>query len=145
MPELYLQSVIVKKPMLLGLARKKAQEILQNRARRYVRETEEHYIFRNIPLKHFNPEKIVVKKFNDTISLVYGEFKSDNASTSEHEEIRETPGQDNDLQDMRNQSTQEEFQITPINDKTSSKESLVQGVSDALYERESRAPRVNPE
>jgi hypothetical protein len=134
MPELYLQSVIVKKPMLLGLARKKAKAIIQTKHRRFVRETNEHYIFRNLPEKNFNPEKLIIKKISDTVSIIYGEFiESNTSSTPGDKGDPETPGQKHDMQDMRGQSTQEEFQVTPINDTTPKEESVVQGLSDNLH------------
>lgn len=73
MKELYLQAVIIKKPMALGLARKKAQEFINNPKKRFVRETEDSYRFRNIPKGDFFD--FVTKKINDDISLVLGHLK----------------------------------------------------------------------
>lgn len=68
--ELYLHAVIVKKPMLLGLARKKAQEFIKNRDRRFYRETEDSYRFRNLPKEHFKDFRTL--KINNEITLVLG-------------------------------------------------------------------------
>lgn len=73
MEELLLHAVIVKKPISLGMARKKAQEFIKDPKKRFYRETEDSFRFRNIPktqLKDF-----VSKKINDDITIVLGHAK----------------------------------------------------------------------
>ncbi len=71
---LHLQTVIIKKSpeMTLEKARKMSQRIIQNRSRKFYREKEETYHFRNIPKTEFVPGSFVSKKVNDTITLVFG-------------------------------------------------------------------------
>ena len=68
--ELYLHAVIVKKPMILAMARKRAQEFIKNKAIRFYRETPDSFRFRNIPKGHFKDFR--TKKINSEVSIVLG-------------------------------------------------------------------------
>jgi hypothetical protein len=52
--DLYLHAVIIRKPITLPMARKKAQEWIRNSNRRFVREDPDAYYFRNIPARDFD-------------------------------------------------------------------------------------------
>lgn len=73
--ELYLHAVIVKKPVRLGEARELAQEIIKDRTKTFVRETDDSYRFRNIPKGKFS--SFATKKLNDMVTIVLGHLKVD--------------------------------------------------------------------
>lgn len=68
--KLYLHAVIVKKPVKLSEARTVAQEYIKDKKKRFVRETEDSFRFRNIAKNQFSD--FITKKINDSISLVIG-------------------------------------------------------------------------
>jgi len=68
--DLFLHAVIVKKPISLAMARKKAQEFIKDKSKRFVRETEDSYRFRNIPKGRF--KDYITRKINPEITLVLG-------------------------------------------------------------------------
>jgi hypothetical protein len=70
--DLYLHAVIIRKPITLPLARKKAQEWIRNSYRRFVREDEDAYYFRNIAAKNFES---IQKIEQDGVSLLVGRLK----------------------------------------------------------------------
>ena len=57
-------------------AKKIAKQYIEG-DKRYVRETETSYRFRNLPKTFFVPNSYGTKVINDTVSLVYGELKTD--------------------------------------------------------------------
>jgi hypothetical protein len=73
--DLYLHAVIIRKPITLPLARKKAQEWIRNSYRRFVREDEDAYYFRNIPAKNFES---IQKIEQDGVGLLVGRLKDNN-------------------------------------------------------------------
>ena len=73
--KLFLQAVIVKKPMEFGDAYKMAQSVIRNKRKSFVRETEESYRFRNIPKTEFKQDSFVTKKINENMSLVFGHLQ----------------------------------------------------------------------
>lgn len=73
MEKLYLHAVVVKKPQSLALARLKAQRIIKNKKKTFVRETEDSFRFRNLPKNYF--KDFVTKTIDDEISLVLGHLK----------------------------------------------------------------------
>lgn len=73
MEKLYLHAVVVKKPQPLALARLKAQRIIKNKKKTFVRETEDSFRFRNLPKNYF--KDFVTKTIDDEISLVLGHLK----------------------------------------------------------------------
>lgn len=70
--KLYLQAVIIKKPMEFAEAYKMAQSVIRNKKKSFVRETEQSYRFRNIPKPQFKPDSFITKKINENMSLVFG-------------------------------------------------------------------------
>jgi hypothetical protein len=72
MGDLYLHAVLIRKPCSLPLARKKAQEWIKNSYRRFYRESDDWFYFRNIPSKNFKELKLLESE--DAI-LAVGELK----------------------------------------------------------------------
>lgn len=70
--KLFLQSVIVKKPIDFMEARRIAQTILKKTSKTFYEETKESYRFRNIPKTRFKPKSYVTKVVNEKVSLVLG-------------------------------------------------------------------------
>lgn len=68
--KLYLQAVVVKKPISLALARLRAQGFIRNKDKTFYTETDESFRFRNLPKQRF--KDFVSKKINDEITLVLG-------------------------------------------------------------------------
>lgn len=78
MQELYLHAVLIRRrrddeEVSLGIARRKAQEWICNRNRRFYREIDEWFMFRNLPKKHF--DKVLISPYDDDTMLVYGRLK----------------------------------------------------------------------
>lgn len=73
MEKLYLHAVVVKKPQSLALARLKAQRIIKNKKKTFVRQTEDSFRFRNLPKNYF--KDFVTKEVDEEISLVLGHLK----------------------------------------------------------------------
>ncbi len=59
--------------MALGVARKKAQDFINNPRKRFVRETEDSYRFRNLPKRDFLDFQF--EKITEEIILVLGHLK----------------------------------------------------------------------
>ena len=72
MKKLYLQAVIVKKPMELGEAMKKAKAIMHKEKDVYFRETSESYRFRNLPKTRFDPKSFRSKVVDESVTLLFG-------------------------------------------------------------------------
>jgi hypothetical protein len=72
--KLYLQSVIIKKPIELEEARRIAQGIIRNKKKTVVTEKENSYHFRNLPMTKFKLNSYVTKVVNDKISLIFGKL-----------------------------------------------------------------------
>lgn len=70
-----LHAVIVKKPIDLSAARKISRKFIKGN-KKFVRETEDSYRFRNVPKQKFESKSFRTKVVNDGISLVYGKLKS---------------------------------------------------------------------
>ena len=68
-----IHAVIIKKSIPFEEARKIASEIINNPNRKFYRETESSYRFRNIPKQQFNKKTFRSKKINENITLVFGE------------------------------------------------------------------------
>lgn len=72
---LYLQTVIVKKPIGLLEAFNMAQKFIRNRKKKYVVEKEDSYHFRNLPARNFKKDSFRSKVVDDKITLVFGHLK----------------------------------------------------------------------
>lgn len=72
MKKLYLQAVIIKKPVEFGKALKKAKEIMKRENDVFFRETEDSYRFRNLPKTRFDPKSFRSKKIDETTTLLFG-------------------------------------------------------------------------
>ena len=70
-----LHAVIIKKPVKLTKAKQEASDIIKNNNRKFYRETNESYRFRNIPKTKFIKTSFRSKPINDKITLVYGKLK----------------------------------------------------------------------
>jgi hypothetical protein len=71
--DVYLQSVIVRKPIELSDAIKWSQYYIRNKRRTYYVEKIRYYVFRNIPKMHF--PVLYRKDINETVSLIYGPMR----------------------------------------------------------------------
>ena len=71
-----LHAVIIKKPVQLTKAKKRASDIIKNDNRKFYRETNESYRFRNIPKTKFIKSTFRSKPINKNITLVYGKMKN---------------------------------------------------------------------
>jgi hypothetical protein len=69
-----LHAVIVHKPIDFKEARKIALKFIPS-TRKFYRETEQSYRFRNIPKQQFETGSYRTKVINDKISLIYGRLK----------------------------------------------------------------------
>lgn len=72
----HLHAVIIKKPVKLIKAKQEASEIINNDNRKFYRETNESYRFRNIPKTKFIKSTFRSKPINKNITLVYGKMKN---------------------------------------------------------------------
>lgn len=70
-----LHAVIIKKPIKLEEAKKKAQDIIKDKSKSFYRETEDSYRFRNIAKTKFDAKTFRTKIINSQISLVFGKIK----------------------------------------------------------------------
>jgi hypothetical protein len=77
-----LHAVIIKKPYDLEEAKKKAQEFIKDKKKKYYRETSSSYRFRNIPKQKFISKTFRTKKINKEISLIFGELKPEHSHLS---------------------------------------------------------------
>ena len=73
--KLFLQAVIVHKPVEFKDAYFMAQNIINNPRKTFFRETDASYRFRNIPKTDFIPGHYVSKKIDDKMTLVFGKLK----------------------------------------------------------------------
>jgi len=72
---LFLQSVVIHKPISLDDAKALSQKIIKNKRKTFYRETEDSYRFRNIPKTDFIIDSFVSKKINDKITIVLGKLR----------------------------------------------------------------------
>lgn len=72
--KLFLQAVIIHKPIEFKDAYFMAQNVINNVRKTFVRETSTSYRFRNIPKTEFIPNSYVSKKINDKMTLVFGKL-----------------------------------------------------------------------
>lgn len=79
MDDLYLQEVIVKKPISLALARVKSQTFIKNKTKTFFNETEDSFRFRNIPKLYF--KDFTTKKINDEVTIVIGHLNEKGLGT----------------------------------------------------------------
>lgn len=71
---LKLHAVIIKKPYDLEKAKQTAANIIKDKKKKFYRETDNSYRFRNIPKTKFVKKSFRTKKINDSISLIFGMF-----------------------------------------------------------------------
>jgi hypothetical protein len=69
-----LHNVIIKKSVPLLDAKKLAKHFITDKNKKFYRETENSYRFRNIPKTKFIKSSFRTKKINDYITLTYGEL-----------------------------------------------------------------------
>jgi hypothetical protein len=69
-----LHAVIVKKPIELNQAKKKAKHFITDKPLKY-RETNSSYRFENYPKGEFETKTFKTKKINDDVSLIFGTHK----------------------------------------------------------------------
>ena len=69
-----LHAVIVKKPIELSQAKKKAKHFITDKPLKY-RETNSSYRFENYPKQEFKPKSYKTKKINQDVSLIFGTHK----------------------------------------------------------------------
>jgi len=67
-----LHNVIIKKPVSLHHAKQLAKHFITNKNKKFYRETENSYRFRNIPKTKFIKSSFRTKKINPNITLTYG-------------------------------------------------------------------------
>ena len=94
----YLHAVIVKKPMTLGLARKKAYDIGIARNKRFYRETVDSYRFRNISRKHFLNLRTI--RINDNLSVIVGNVKEDTSESRPDDVPTDTGHKSDELREI---------------------------------------------
>jgi len=70
-----LHAVLIDKTIPLEEATKISQEIINNKNRKYYRETTNQYRFRNISKQKFIKKSFRSKRINDQIVLVFGNLK----------------------------------------------------------------------
>ena len=75
MSNLTLHAVIVKKPKTLEEAKEIAKSFINPR-KKYYRETNSSYRFRNFPKNEFENGSFKTKKINNDVSLVFGKHKT---------------------------------------------------------------------
>lgn len=71
-----LHAVIIKKPIELNEAQMIASKIINNKNRKFFRETNDSYRFRNISKQKFIKKSFRTKIINPKISLIFGQLKS---------------------------------------------------------------------
>lgn len=69
-----LHAVIIHKPVELKDAKKIARHFIAPN-KKYYRETENSYRFRNIPKTKFKKRTFRTKKLNEQVSLIYGQLQ----------------------------------------------------------------------
>lgn len=67
-----LHAVVIKKVIPIEEARKISQDIIKNKNRKFMRETQQSYRFRNIPKQKFIKGSFRSKRVNNYITLIYG-------------------------------------------------------------------------
>ncbi len=72
-----LHAVLINNRIPLEEARKKAQEFIKDKKKKYYRETKNQYRFRNISKQKFKPKSFYSKKLNNDVVLVFGELKDE--------------------------------------------------------------------
>jgi hypothetical protein len=70
-----LHAIIIKKNIPFEEAQKIASEIIKNPNRKFYRETESSYRFRNLSKQKFDKKTFRSKKINENITLIFGETK----------------------------------------------------------------------
>lgn len=70
-----LHAVIIKKPFDLDEAKLIASNIINNKNRKFYRETDNSYRFRNLPKQKFIASSFRTKIINPYLSLVFGKLK----------------------------------------------------------------------
>jgi hypothetical protein len=83
MSDIYLQSVVVKKPSSLALARFRSQSIIKNKRKTYFEETDDTFRFRNLPKQYFSD--LVTQQINEDISIVVGHLNAKGLGSSDME------------------------------------------------------------
>lgn len=73
--KVFLQAVIIHKPVEFKDAFFMAQNVINNVRKTFFRETATSYRFRNIPKTEFFPDSYVSKKIDDKMTLVFGKLK----------------------------------------------------------------------
>lgn len=74
-PSMKLHAVIIKKPTDLNEAKQIASSIIKNPKKKFYRETQQSYRFRNISKQKFQPKSFRTDVINKQVSLVYGKPK----------------------------------------------------------------------
>jgi hypothetical protein len=72
-----LHTIEISNKIPLEEAKKKAQEFIKDKKKKYYRETKNFYRFRNISKQKFEPKSFKSKKINDDIILVFGNLKDE--------------------------------------------------------------------
>jgi len=70
-----LHAVIINKDLKLTKAKKIAKDIINNDKRKFYRETNDSYRFRNIPKQKFVQTSFRSKPINKNVTLVFGKLK----------------------------------------------------------------------
>ena len=70
-----LHAVVIKKPISITAAKKTAADIIKDPSKRFYRETEGSYRFRNIPKTKFEKGTYKSKVINPNTTLVFGRIK----------------------------------------------------------------------
>ena len=71
-----LHAVVIKKPIELDEARKMAREYIPVN-KKFYRETDKSFRFRNVPKQRFEKGSFRTKKIGKNLSLIFGELKTD--------------------------------------------------------------------
>jgi hypothetical protein len=69
-----LHNVIIKKPISINDAKQLAKHFITDKNKRFYRETETSYRFRNISKTKFIKSSFRTKKINPSVTLTYGEL-----------------------------------------------------------------------
>jgi hypothetical protein len=113
MEGVYLQAVIIRKPVSLEDAKRWSQFYIQNYKRTFYTENDEEYEFRNIFKNRFSCLKR--KRINDVVLVVYGTIKDD------------------DMQGMRLEERATPLSVIESDGRETRKEVPLQGLSAVLY------------
>lgn len=70
-----LHTIVIKKPIELNEAQKIASDIINNKNRKFYRETDSSFRFRNIPKTKFLKKSFRTKQITPNISLIFGKLK----------------------------------------------------------------------